>query len=152
MRWQRFVDLAPPDMRDVVQAAMAETFRGAVAQVLLKKTGGGRVAAREVLLGTASVTRLIADGQLAQLPLALESGRQHGMMPLTDALLATGSERRGGCARSLPQDPRSRSAARRTQARGHRYERGRDGWPREPVSGRARAAVLPTTSRSRRLR
>ena len=85
---ERFIDLAPPEMRAAVQAAMSETFRGAVAQVLLKKTGGGRVTAREVLLGTASVTRLIADGQLSQLPLALEGGRKHGMMPMADSLLA----------------------------------------------------------------
>ncbi|MEO8680239.1 MAG: ATPase, T2SS/T4P/T4SS family [Vicinamibacterales bacterium] len=84
----RVIDLAPAGMRAAVQAAVSEMFRGAVAQVLLKKTGGGRVTAREVLLGTASVTRLIADGQLAQLPLALESGRKHGMMPMTDALLS----------------------------------------------------------------
>ncbi len=84
---ERWIDLAPPESRKAVQTAMAETFRGAIAQVLLKKAGGGRVAAREVLLGTASVTRLIADGQLSQLPLALESGRKHGMMPMTDALL-----------------------------------------------------------------
>ena len=54
----------------------------------IKKTAGGRVAAREVMLGTASVTRLMAEGQFAQLPLALESGRKHGMAPVTDALVA----------------------------------------------------------------
>lgn len=83
----RLVDLAPPESRQAVLAALAETFRGAVAQMLLKKSGGGRFAAREVLLGTAAVTHLIAEGQLAQLPLALESGRMHGMTSLTSALL-----------------------------------------------------------------
>lgn len=83
---QRFVELAPPEMRKAVQAAMAESFRGAVAQVLLKKAGGGLIAAREVLLATAPVTRVINEGQLGQLPLALESGRKHGMVSFTDAL------------------------------------------------------------------
>lgn len=83
---QRFIELAPPEMRKAVQTAMAESFRGAVAQVLLKKAGGGLVAAREVLLATAPVTRVIAEGQLGQLPLALESGRKHGMVSFTDAL------------------------------------------------------------------
>ena len=55
---ERFVDLAPADLRAGVQAAITESFRGAVAQVLLKKAGGGRVAAREVLLATAAVTRV----------------------------------------------------------------------------------------------
>ena len=84
---ERFVELAPAEMRTSMQTAMAETFRGAVSQVLLKKSGGGRVAAREVMLGTAAVTRLIGDGQLGQLPLALESGRRHGMVPITDVLV-----------------------------------------------------------------
>ena len=85
---ERFVDLAPADLRAGVQAAMAESFRGAVAQVLLKKAGGGRVAAREVLLATAAVTRVISDGVPGQLPVALEGGRKHGMVPLADALVS----------------------------------------------------------------
>jgi twitching motility protein PilT len=83
---QRFIELAPPEMRKAVQNSMAESFRGAVGQVLLKKVGGGLVAAREVLLATAPVTRVIGEGQLGQLPLALESGRKHGMVSFTDAL------------------------------------------------------------------
>jgi twitching motility protein PilT len=75
-------------MRTAVQNAMAESFRGAVAQVLLKKTGGGLMPAREVLLATSAVGRVIADGQFAQLPVALESGGKYGMLSFTDALLA----------------------------------------------------------------
>jgi len=85
---QRFVEMAAPEMRPAVQNAMAESFRGAVAQVLLKKSGGGQVPAREVLLATAAVTRLIGEGQLGQLPVALENGRRHGMLSFTDALVA----------------------------------------------------------------
>jgi twitching motility protein PilT len=66
---------------------MAESFRGALAQVLLKKVGGGLVAAREVLLATAPVTRVIGEGQLAQLPLTLEGGRKHGMVSFNDAII-----------------------------------------------------------------
>jgi twitching motility protein PilT len=84
---QRFMELAAPEMRGAVQSAMAESFRGAVAQVLLKKTGGGLVSAREVLLATAPVSRVIGEGQFAQLPHALESGRKHGMISFSDALL-----------------------------------------------------------------
>ncbi len=84
---QRFIELAPPEMRKAVQSATAESFRGAIAQVLLKKVGGGLIAAREVLLATAPVTRVISEGQLAQLPIALESGRKHGMVSFTEALV-----------------------------------------------------------------
>ena len=83
---QRFVEMASPDMRKGVQTALAESFRGAVAQVLLKKSGGGQIAAREILLATAPVARVISEGQLSQLMLALEAGRKHGMVSFTDAL------------------------------------------------------------------
>jgi twitching motility protein PilT len=84
----RMIEEFPGDRRSQVQLTLADVLRGAVSQVLLRKTGGGRVAAREVLLNTASVARLIAEGKLMQLPAALESGRKHGMVPLNDALVA----------------------------------------------------------------
>jgi twitching motility protein PilT len=83
----RFVELATPETRPAVQTAMAESFRGALGQLMLKKAGGGVLAAREVLLVTAAVTRAIGDGQLGQLPLAIESGRQYGMVSFNDALV-----------------------------------------------------------------
>jgi twitching motility protein PilT len=55
--------------------------------VLLKKTGGGLVAAREVLLATAPVVRVISEGQLTQLPHVLESGRKHGMASFSETLI-----------------------------------------------------------------
>jgi len=85
---ERLLDLCPPERRVQLRAVVAETLRGVVAQVLLRKSGGGRVAARELLLGTPSVAGLIAEGKLAQLTLALDNGRRHGMVPLTDALVA----------------------------------------------------------------
>lgn len=84
---QRFIEVAPQEVRKAVQSATAEAFRGAIAQVLLKKAGGGLIAAREVLLATAPVSRVISEDQLGQLPLALESGRKHGMVSFTDALV-----------------------------------------------------------------
>ncbi len=85
---ERLLDLCPPERRVLLQALVAETLRGVVAQVLLRKSGGGRVAARELLLGTPSVAGLIAEGKLAKLTLALDNGRRQGMVPLTDALVA----------------------------------------------------------------
>jgi twitching motility protein PilT len=71
-----------------VQAALAEHLRGVVTQVLLRKSSGGRLAARELLLNTEAVASLIADGRVEQLPLAMDSGRKRGMVPLHDALVA----------------------------------------------------------------
>jgi twitching motility protein PilT len=85
---ERLLDQCPADRRTALQAMVAETLRGVVTQVLLKKGGGGRVAARELLLGTPGVAGIIAEGKLSQLGLALDNGRRQGMVPLTDALVA----------------------------------------------------------------
>ena len=83
----RIIDLYGPDHRRRVQLALAESLRGVVVQVLLRKNGGGRVAARELLLNTPAVSSVIAEGKTSQLPMAIEGGRRYGMMPLNDALL-----------------------------------------------------------------
>ena len=66
---------------------LAEHLRGVVTQTLLRKTGGGRAAAREVLVNLPSVSSLVAEGHFDQLPPVLNSGRRVGMVPLNDALL-----------------------------------------------------------------
>jgi len=83
----RIIDSYPPEQRRSLQLALAENLRGIVAQVLLRKPGGGRVAAREVLLNTPAVSSAIAEGKTSQLPLAIEGGRKYGMVPLNDALV-----------------------------------------------------------------
>jgi len=84
----RLIDQFPAERRTQVQLTLAESLRGVIAQVLLRKSGGGRIAARELLLNTAAVASLIAEGKLMQLPVAMESGRKYGMVPLHDALVA----------------------------------------------------------------
>jgi twitching motility protein PilT len=84
----RIINLYPPENRRQMQLALAENLRGIVAQVLLRKTGGGRLPAREVLLNTPAVAGIIAEGRTSQLPAAIEGGRRQGMLPLNDALAA----------------------------------------------------------------
>ena len=83
----RLIETAPYERQTQVALSLSECLRGAVAQVLLRKTGGGRVAARELLFNMPSVAALIAEGKIGQLPLAIDSGRKHGMVPMNDALL-----------------------------------------------------------------
>jgi len=83
----RLIETAPYDRQTQVALSLSESLRGAVAQVLLRKTGGGRVAARELLFNMPSVAALIAEGKIGQLPLAIDSGRKYGMVPMNDALL-----------------------------------------------------------------
>ena len=84
----RLIESAPFDRQTQVALALSESLRGAIAQVLLRKSGGGRVAARELLFNTPSVAALIAEGKVSQLPLAIDSGRKHGCVPMNDTLLA----------------------------------------------------------------
>ncbi len=84
----RLIESVPMERQPHMALALAETLRGAVAQVLLRKAGGGRVAARELLLNTPGVSALLAEGKVSQLSLAIESGRKYGMIPMNDALAA----------------------------------------------------------------
>jgi twitching motility protein PilT len=83
----RVVELFPADQRKETLLLLAERLRGAVAQVLLRKTVGGRVAAREVVLATSAVGRVLVDGQLHDLPQAIDGGRKYGLVSLTDSLV-----------------------------------------------------------------
>ena len=83
----RIIDLYPPENRGQVQMALADCLRGVIVQVLLRNTSGGRVPAREVLLNTAAVSSVIAEGKTSQLSMAIEGGRRYGMMPINDGLV-----------------------------------------------------------------
>ena len=116
----RIIDLYPPEQRRQVQMALADSLRGVIAQVLLRKIGGGRLPAREVLLNTPAVSSVIAEGKTSQLPMAIEGGRRHGMMPLNDALV--GLVQSGSSTRtSLSPLDRSRRVPRRAEPPGHRH-------------------------------
>jgi twitching motility protein PilT len=84
----RFIDHFPPERQQQARVALAENLRGIIAQSLLRKPGGGRLAAREVLLNTPAVASLIADGRTAQVPMAIEEGRKIGMISLNESLAA----------------------------------------------------------------
>jgi twitching motility protein PilT len=83
---ERLVDAFPADRRPQVRASLAGALRAVVAQVLVPKSGGGRTAAREVLLSSPAVRKLLLEGATGQLPIAIESGRSLGMRPMVDAL------------------------------------------------------------------
>ncbi len=104
----RIIDLYAPEYRRQVQMALSDSLRGVIAQVLLRKIGGGRLPAREVLLNTPAVSGVIAEGKTSQLPMAIEGGRRYGMMPLNDALVGlvqSGSVTAGDAYRHSPDRP-----------------------------------------------
>ena len=83
---ERLIDAFPADRRPQVRASLAGSLRAVVAQLLVPKAAGGRTAAREVLLSSPPVRKLVLDGAIEQLPIAIESGRSLGMRTLVDSL------------------------------------------------------------------
>jgi twitching motility protein PilT len=84
---ERLIDQFPQERRAKARTTLAAVLRGVVAQVLLRKVAGGRVAAREVLINTRGVAALIVEGRTAQLPTVLDTDRKYGCTPLNDALV-----------------------------------------------------------------
>jgi twitching motility protein PilT len=84
---ERLVDQFPGDRQEQVRMMLADSLKAVIAQTLLKKIGGGRVAAQEVLLATPAVSNLIREGKTCQLASAMQTGRAKGMVLLNDALL-----------------------------------------------------------------
>jgi twitching motility protein PilT len=83
----RIIDQFPPDRQAQIRVMLSESLKGVISQVLCKKIGGGRVAAREILLSTPSVSNLIREGKTFQLPSVLQTSRKIGMVTMNDALI-----------------------------------------------------------------
>ncbi len=82
----RIVDVFPADEKDMVRAMLSESLRAVIAQTLLKKNGGGRVAAHEIMIGTPAIRNLIRENKIAQMYSAIQTGQQFGMQTLDQCL------------------------------------------------------------------
>ena len=83
----RIIDQFPADRQDQVRTMLSESLKGVVSQVLCKKIGGGRVAAREIMLGVPALSNLIREGKTFQIPGVIQTSRRLGMITLNDALI-----------------------------------------------------------------
>jgi twitching motility protein PilT len=83
----RVIDQFPADRQEQIRVMLAESLKGVISQTLCKKIGGGRVAAREVLLSIPAVTNLIREGKTFQIPSVMQTSKRLGMVTLNDALL-----------------------------------------------------------------
>lgn len=83
----RVIDQFPPDRQAQIRVMLSESLKGVISQVLCKKVGGGRVAAREIMLSTPSISNLIREGKTFQLPSVLQTSRRLGMVTMNDALV-----------------------------------------------------------------
>ena len=85
---QRLIELVPIERRQHARDQLSRCFRGAVAQLLLRKATGGKIAARELLTRTRAVAKLLVDGDLPRLADQLETGAAAGLAPLADTMVA----------------------------------------------------------------
>jgi twitching motility protein PilT len=82
----RVVDVFPAAEKDMIRAMLSESLRAVISQSLLRKIGGGRVAAHEVMIGTPAIRNLIRENKIAQMYSAIQTGQQAGMQTLDQCL------------------------------------------------------------------
>ena len=82
----RLVEVFAAEEKPLVRTMLAEALRLVVAQVLVRRVGGGRVAAREVLGATPAVRNLVREGRMAQLCSVMQAGGAEGMRTMEGAM------------------------------------------------------------------
>jgi len=82
----RIIDVFPAAEKGMVRSMLSESLRAVIAQTLLKKIGGGRVAAHEIMIGTPAIRNLIREDKVAQMYSAIQTGQSIGMQTLDQCL------------------------------------------------------------------
>ncbi|HSW11975.1 MAG TPA: ATPase, T2SS/T4P/T4SS family, partial [Solimonas sp.] len=105
----RIVDVFPAAEKEMVRAMLSESLRAVISQTLLKKKGGGRAAAHEIMIGTPAIRNLIREAKIAQMYSAIQTGQKEGMQTLDQCLKEMVKKGIVGIedARSKSADPRN---------------------------------------------
>ena len=82
----RIVDVFPAEEKSMVRSMLSESLMGVISQTLLKKNGGGRVAAHEIMVGTPAIRNLIREAKIAQMYSAIQTGSSLGMQTMDQCL------------------------------------------------------------------
>ncbi|BBT14333.1 pilus retraction ATPase PilT [Pseudomonas sp. SLBN-26] len=82
----RVVDVFPAEEKSMVRSMLSESLQAVISQTLLKKIGGGRVAAHEIMIGTPAIRNLIREDKVAQMYSAIQTGGALGMQTLDSCL------------------------------------------------------------------
>lgn len=82
----RIVDVFPAAEKDMVRSMLSESLKAVISQTLLKKNGGGRIAAHEIMIGTPAIRNLIREAKVAQMYSAIQTGQGVGMQTLDQNL------------------------------------------------------------------
>jgi twitching motility protein PilT len=82
----RIVDVFPANEKSMVRSMLSESLQAVISQTLMKKNGGGRVAAHEIMRGTAAIRNLIREDKVAQMYSAIQTGANVGMQTMDQCL------------------------------------------------------------------
>lgn len=82
----RIIDVFPGEEKDMVRSMLSESLRAVISQTLIKKVGGGRVAAHEIMVGVPAIRNLIREDKIAQMYSAIQTGMSHGMQTMDQCL------------------------------------------------------------------
>jgi twitching motility protein PilT len=82
----RIIDVFPAGEKSMVRSMLSESLRAVIAQSLLKRIGGGRIAAWEIMVGTPAIRNMIREDKVAQMYSAVQTGQAHGMQTLDQNL------------------------------------------------------------------
>ena len=84
----RIIDVFPANEKEMVRSMLSESLRAVISQTLLKKVGGGRVAAHEIMIATPAIRNLIREDKVPQMYSAIQTGSAQGMQTLDQCLQA----------------------------------------------------------------
>jgi len=82
----RVIDVFPAEEKEMVRGMLSESLQAVISQTLLKKNGGGRIAAHEIMIGTPAIRNLIRENKVAQMYSAIQTGGGLGMQTLDQCL------------------------------------------------------------------
>jgi twitching motility protein PilT len=82
----RIIDVFPAAEKSMIRSMLSESLRAVVSQTLMKKTGGGRVAAHEIMLGIPAIRNLIREDKVPQMYSVIQTGQSHGMQTMDQCL------------------------------------------------------------------
>ncbi len=82
----RIIDVFPAAEKDMVRSMLSESLRAVISQALIKRVGGGRVAAHEIMIGTPAIRNLIRENKVPQMYSAIQTGQAIGMQTLDQCL------------------------------------------------------------------
>ena len=83
----RMIDVFPPHQQQQIRVQLSTVLEGVVAQQLLPKIDGGRIAAFEVLIANSAIRNLIREGKAFQIPSILQTSKRDGMQTMDDCIM-----------------------------------------------------------------